>query len=252
MLKERKNSAVFRRSLIATALVAFALALPPTTSASAGIFEFLFGGGGGGRRSAPPPPPAPLPQVRPSGDPSGAIDGGYRRESGGPSVAHCVRLCDGRPFPVQSANGSAAQACASMCPAAQTKIFSGSSIDYAVAYDGKRYSALPTAFAYRKQIVANCTCNGKSAGGLVRIDVKSDPTLRPGDIVATDNGLVSFRGMRGDNAEFSPIQDRKLASVKVRPAPGVSAAALAAHAEAPPPRKAEEPAAKESRRRTQR
>jgi hypothetical protein len=213
------------------------------------MFEFLFGGGG--PRSAAPPPPAPLPAVRPSADPSNMNDS-YRSGESGPSVAYCVRLCDGHPFPVQSANGSAAQACASMCPATQTKVFTGGSVDSAVSHDGKRYSALPTAFVYRKQIVANCTCNGKSAGGLVRIDVKSDPTLRPGDIVATSDGLASFRGMRGNAAEFSPIQDRKLASVKVRPAPGVSAAALAAHAEAPPPRKAEEPAPKESRRRTQR
>jgi hypothetical protein len=167
-------------------------------------------------------------------------------------MAYCVRLCDGHPFPVQSANGSAAQACASMCPAAQTKLYNGSSIDYAVSPDGKRYSALPTAFAYRKQLVANCTCNGRFAGGLARIDVKSDPTLRPGDIVATDTGLASFRGMRSNIPEFSPVQDRKLAEIRVRPAPTSSAAALAAHAEAPPARAVEEPAPQESRRRNQR
>jgi hypothetical protein len=246
--KKRENTVVSGRALIAMATVALALALPASNASAAGIFEFLFGG----RRSMPTAPaPSPLPSVRPSGDPSGSMLEGGRRDSG-PSVAYCVRLCDGQPFPVQSANGSAAQACASMCPAAQTKVFNGSSIDYAVSSDGKRYSALPTAFAFRKQLVANCTCNGKSAGGLARIDVKSDPTLRPGDIVATDNGLMSFRGSKGNTAEFSPIQDRKLADIRVRPAPASNAAALAARAEAPPPRAAEEPAPKENRRRSHR
>lgn len=230
------------------ALVALALCLPVTSAPAAGLFDFFFGGGA--RRSMPlPPAPSPLPQVRPSGDPSGAYYGG--RQESGPSTAYCVRLCDGHPFPVQSMNGSAAATCASLCPAAQTKVFNGSSIDYAVSSDGKRYSALPTAFVYRKQLVANCTCNGKTPGGLARLDVKSDPTLRPGDIVATDKGLAAFRGMRGNTAEFSPIQDRKLAAIKVSPAPA-SAAALAARAEAPaPPRQGEEPA-KENRRRNQR
>ncbi len=72
-----------------------------------------------------------------------------------------------------------------MCPAAQTKVFAGGSIDHAVSNDGKRYSDLPNAFTYRKQLVNSCTCNGKTAGGLVRVDVKADPTLRAGDIVAT-------------------------------------------------------------------
>lgn len=246
MSKKRENTVIFERSLISAAVVVFALAMPMTASA-AGIFEFLFGGGS---RHSAPPPLAPL--MRAFADPSGGgVVEGDRRESG-PSVAYCVRLCDGHPFPVQSANSSATQACASICPAAQTKVFAGSSIDSAVAPDGKRYSTLPTAFVYRKQLVAGCSCNGKSAGGLVRIDAKSDPTLRPGDIVATNDGLASFRGTKGNTAEFSPIQDRKLANVRIRPAPAISAAAAQAHAEVPPPRNVDEPAPKESRRRAQR
>lgn len=247
MQEKRRNTAVVKRSLISMAIAVLALALPVTTASAAGIFDFLFGG----RRSMPmAPAPAPLPAVRPSGDPGGA-DFGERHERG-PSAAYCVRLCDGHPFPVKSVNGSAAQTCASMCPAAQTQVFNGSSIDYAVSPDGKRYSALPAAFVYRKRIVDNCTCNGKSAGGLAHMDVKSDPTLRPGDIVVTNDGLEAFRGSKGGTAEFTPIQDRKLANIRVRPAPLSNAAALAAHAEVPPPRAVEEPASEESRRRVQR
>lgn len=246
MQEKPRNTVASKQTLISTAVIALALAMPAGT-ASAGFFDMLFGGG----RSAPSVPAPLAPLMRAFADPSGGgvVEGG-RRESG-PSVAYCVRLCDGHPFPVQTTSSSPAQACASFCPAAQTKVFAGSSIDSAVATDGKRYSSLPTAFTYRKQLVADCTCNGKSAGGLVRIDAKSDPTLRPGDIVATDKGLMSYRGGNGKNAEFSRIQDRKLANVQIRPAPTASAAALAARAEAPP-RNVDEPASKESRRRAQR
>ncbi len=136
----------------------------------------------------------------------------------GPSAAYCVRLCDGRPFPVQAAGGSPAQACSSLCPASQTKIFAGSGVDNAVSSDGKRYADLPNAFAYRKKLVAGCTCNGQSAGGLVRMDVKTDPTLRSGDMVVTNNGLVIFKGMKNQTAEFTPVQDRKLMQVLISPA----------------------------------
>jgi hypothetical protein len=244
--ENRGNTAVFERSLIAMAVVALTLALPTTSASAAGIFEFLFGGGG---RSAPTIP-MPLPTVRPLGDPSAVLEGG--RESG-PSVSYCVRLCDGHPFPVQNASASPAQACASLCPAAQTKVFAGGSIDSAVSSDGKRYSALPTAFVYRKQVVANCTCNGKTAGGLARMDVRSDPTLRPGDIVATNEGLMSYRGSNGRSADFTPVQDRKLSAVRIRPAaPSASALAANARAEEPPARNVDEPGSKESRRRAQR
>jgi Protein of unknown function (DUF2865) len=233
------------RSLLATAVITLALAAPMAGASAASIFDFLFGGGS---RSAPTIP-IPLPSVRPLGDPSGnMLDGG--RENG-PPASYCVRLCDGHPFPVQNASSSSAQACASMCPAAQTKVFTGGSIDSAVSSDGKRYSALPTAFVYRKQLVANCTCNGKSAGGLARIDFKSDPTLRPGDIIATNQGLMSYRGGDGRSADFTPVQDRKLSAVQIRKTPvSASAAAANARAEAPPPRK-EEPSPKENRRRIQ-
>jgi len=241
--KKRAKLKILLRSLLAAAIAALALLLP-TASASAGFLDMLFGGI---RRAAPraQPPVAAMPYGDPSGDE-------YSRGERGPSMSYCVRLCDGHPFPVQSGNASSAQACASMCPAATTKVFAGGGIDYAVSSDGKRYSDLPNAFLYRKQTVANCTCNGRTAGGLVHpTDAKSDPTLRPGDIVATNQGLVSYRG-GSRHAEFTPVHDKQLAHVKIRPAP-VSSAALEANAraeEAPP--NIDEPAGKQSRRRAQR
>ncbi len=78
-------------------------------------------------------------------------------------------------------------------------------IDHAVASDGSRYADLDTAFLYRKQLVAGCTCNGRDRFGLAHIDVNTDPTLRPGDIVATKTGLVAVTGMKNKVADFAPI-----------------------------------------------
>src|SRR5260221_4382573 len=115
------------------------------------------------------------------------------RSEGG--VAYCVRLCDGRYFPIQRhSEVSSAQTCSSFCPASATRIYNGNGIDHAVAPDGKRYSELATAFAYREKLIPGCTCNGRDAFGLVYPAVADDPTLHPGDIVATNTGLMAYNG----------------------------------------------------------
>jgi hypothetical protein len=77
------------------------------------------------------------------------------------------------------------QLCSAFCPAAKTQVFNGSAIDQAAGPNGARYADLDNAFVYREKIVTGCTCNGRDAFGLAKIDAASDPTLRPGDIVAT-------------------------------------------------------------------
>jgi hypothetical protein len=138
-----------------------------------------------------------------------------------------VRTCDGRYFPVKATAGmSAAELCRSFCPTAQTKVFGGSKIDHAIAGDGQRYADLDNAFLYRERKVENCTCNGKDAFGLAKLGTESDPTLRPGDIVATNDGLVTYNG-NGKSAEFTPVDQaggssewrRRLMAIKVTPAP---------------------------------
>jgi len=105
-------------------------------------------------------------------------------------VSYCVRTCDGRYFPAPSGSAqSKAQACKDLCPASETKVFSGSSIDNASSKDGRPYSALPHAFLYRKELVAGCTCNGKNPVGLASIKPDEDKSLRNGDLVARATGL---------------------------------------------------------------
>jgi hypothetical protein len=92
-----------------------------------------------------------------------------------------------------------------MCPASKTKVYFGSDIDRAVARDGARYADLDNAFVYRQRLVPHCTCNGKDAFGLAKFDLTSDPTLRPGDIVATKSGFIAYSGKRGQSDAFTPV-----------------------------------------------
>lgn len=187
--------------------------LSGTPAGAQGFFDFLFGGHA--RRE--------MPQVRAYADPnSDRPDTGVRRSErpayGEASVsgqAYCVRLCDGRYFPISVRGSGGAEICKSFCPAATTKVFSGGDLRYASASDGKRYSDLPNAYVFREKLVADCTCDGKSPTGLVRLDAQDDPTLRPGDIVATGEGLRAYRGGKGNN-QYSAISSTPGLSAKLR------------------------------------
>jgi hypothetical protein len=186
------------------------------------LFQALFGGF---QRRAPEPLP---PQSSSFADPFGLF--GSQRSSGeaggfGHGTVYCVRTCDGRYFPLQRhAGASPAELCKSFCPAAKTMVFSGSKIDTAVAQNGTRYADLDNAFAYRDKVSNGCSCNGKDGLGLARVDPSGDPTLRPGDIVATDEGLAAYNG-KSRTAEFTPLSTsssewaRRLSEVKIEPAP---------------------------------
>ena len=87
-------------------------------------------------------------------------------------------------------------------------MFYGSSIDGAYAANGERYADSENAFVYRKALRADCTCNGHDPAGLAPVDLTLDSSLRPGDVVATTDGLVAYSGVRIGNeqtAEFTPV-----------------------------------------------
>ena len=136
--------------------------------------------------------------------------------SSGRPVAYCVRLCDGRYFPMQRhANATSIQLCHAFCPAAKTQVFSGTQIDQAIAANGARYAKLENAFVYRQKIVPNCTCNGKNEFGLAKIDVKSDPTLKPGDIVSTgDNQKAALLAAANRNVRQTVTANASLRTGK--------------------------------------
>lgn len=191
---------------------------------------------------------------------------------GGAGQAYCVRLCDGRYFPVSRATGtpgfSPAQTCAALCPAAQTKLFYGAGIEGAVAPDGERYANLENAFVYREQNVEGCTCNGRDRLGLARIEARSDPTLRPGDVIVTETGPAIFRGGRlpYQAGDFAPATDVRglpkatrdqLSAIRVGPGSGrvilpAEPRQLAPAAAPPQPRAATPPPARTTPRPTRR
>lgn len=181
----------------ATMIVIASLATPGQAQ---DFFSSLFGGFGRARGPVIQMPFGDgVPQIQP------------RRRYGG-GQAFCVRTCDGRHFPVAGDDSrSRATSCNSLCPSAETRIVYGSSIDNAATESGKPYSELPNAFRYRNELVADCTCNGKDAIGLAQVNIENDPTLRKGDIVAGEGGLVVANrnaDRRGASMEFSPASER--------------------------------------------
>jgi hypothetical protein len=207
-----------RLVLLTATVAAAAIALPGAPASAESLFGFLFG--------APPARSVPTSATAYS-DPYPLFGAPAERPAeppaAGPSVAYCVRLCDGRFFPIQRSSGAdPAQVCSSFCPAAKTKIFSGSGIDHASARDGSRYADLQNAFTFRERIVPGCSCNGKDSVGLVTTPAAEDPTLRVGDIVATNTGFVAYTGGRR-NAEFTPVTGEmraRLANTRIVPSTG--------------------------------
>jgi hypothetical protein len=187
-----------RISFLAVAGVVCSLA---SSAQAGGLFDSLFGGFGAQRPTYAYSDPSADLAKRERGGP------GIRTESSAPSYsgggkAFCVRLCDGRYYPITSgsSNSTPVQMCSAMCPAAKTKVFHGGEIESAADSTGMRYSKLDQAFAYRKSVVPGCSCNGKDAYGLVTVDVATDPTLRAGDMVATADGLKAVGRKSADAA----------------------------------------------------
>jgi hypothetical protein len=205
-------------------LVVVTVALPvltPTPGAAQDFFSFF----GFGRHERTP---SPRDEPRAYADPS-ELPPDIARRVAAPAAepasrsTYCVRLCDGRFFPLTgpatASPANAAKTCSALCPASKTAVYRGGKIDEAVAHNGDRYADLTNAFVYRTKLVDRCTCNGKDPLGLARLDIATDPTLRPGDVVATAEGLKVFSGGAGEHhrsANFTPIDNTRKVSAEVR------------------------------------
>ena len=204
-----------RMPVAAALLVAGAVGLPPHEASAEGLFDLFFGGLQKQQQHQTPPqanffadplgqqnqPPPPRPVA----------------SVGGPSF--CVRSCDGKYFPLTRGNASPVQMCQAFCPASPTKVFYGSHIDNATAISGERYADSENAFAYRKALRADCTCNGRDAAGLAPVDLTLDTSLRAGDVIATTGGLVAYSGIKvGNNQspEFTPVASYPGLTAEVR------------------------------------
>ena len=207
---------MIRRSVKLLAVGAVTVVCASAVAPAAHAEDFLSAlFGAFGSRPHAPAPTQPL-SFSNDGDSTPFPPQGYTHSESRPRYAggqaYCVRTCDGRYFPISATdNESKAASCNSFCPASETKVVYGSSIDSAATETGKPYSELPNAFRYRNELVAGCTCNGTNQSGLAPVKIENDPTLRKGDIVAGADGLMTVgrsADKRGSAINFSPVSQK--------------------------------------------
>jgi hypothetical protein len=144
-----------------------------------GIFESLFGGN--------------------LGSPSGPLSDTYR--------TLCVRTCDGFYFPISYSTVPGKFAddehlCRRLCPATEVVLYShrnpGEDVSRATDVNGRVYSNLPNAFAYRKQYDAACSCRAPGQSWAQALRQFDDQTLERGDIVVTEEQAKRLSQPRHD------------------------------------------------------
>jgi hypothetical protein len=180
--------------LPAAAVLLVAVGAGPAAAQNPGdFFAALFGGI---IRAVPVAPPTiTVTPSTPSTEP--------RRSTGG-GVAFCVRTCDGRYFPMSGvSSGQEEGRCAALCPAANTAVFRGGSIEHATDRAGASYADMPNAFLYRTKLTDACTCTGNGPLGLAAVPIEEDTSLQKGDIVMQADGPRIFAGAKG-GVPYSP------------------------------------------------
>jgi hypothetical protein len=198
----------------------------PISAQADGLLDAILGVFG-----APPPAASPIREVPPDvvSTPLRIVITPKQSSAFSSISGYCVRLCDGRYFPLPrlSSNATPPRLCSALCPAARTIVYWGAPIDQARTLNGSRYSDLATAFYFRKQVEPSCTCNGSDVFGTAAISIKADLTLRPGDIVVTEKGARVFIGsVAGQRAAddfttvenysgFSANQRRQVSAIQV-------------------------------------
>jgi Protein of unknown function (DUF2865) len=198
-----------RMMLVAAVVLVGPVALAPRMASAEGLFDFFFGGAQKQKQQQQAPPQASF-FADPFGLNAQPATPPRPVATGGSGPAFCVRSCDGRYFPLARASATPVQMCQAFCPASATKVLFGSTIDSAASSSGERYADMENAFAYRKAMRADCTCNGRDPAGLAPVDLTLDTSLRSGDVIATTSGLVAYSGARagtgtGQGAEFTPV-----------------------------------------------
>jgi len=214
----------WRRAILAAAALAAPLLAAPAPVSAEGLFDFFFGGMQQQQRPQREVPQQATSYADPFTGQQNAASPQYvpptrAAAAGGSGPAFCVRSCDGKYFPLMRGLTSPAQMCQAFCPASATKIYFGSSIDGAASQTGERYADSENAFAYRKALRADCTCNGREPVGLAPVDLALDSSLKAGDVIATSDGLVAYTGIRVGNdqaADFTPVASYPGLTAQVR------------------------------------
>lgn len=183
-----------RRLALAAVAITLAVPLPALAQGPGDFFAALFGG---------LVRPRPLPPL--FGGPAPGME-----RPAAPRVAYCVRLCDGRYFPLSSLK-DADETCSAFCPKAETRVYRGAGAIDTSEHEGEPYTALPNAFVFRARLDKSCTCTGDGPLGLAPIPIKQDETLRPGDVVMTGEGARVFQKGKPPytQASFVPAEEAR-------------------------------------------
>jgi hypothetical protein len=180
--------------------------------------------------------------------------------SGPPSGTYrtlCVRTCDGFYFPISYSTvpgkfGDDEAMCQRMCPATEAVLFShrnpGEDVARAVSASGKAYSELPTAFAYRKQFNAACSCRAPGQSWAEALRQGDDQTLERGDIVVTEERSKQMSQPRfdaqGKPVSLDPNPGRSVGPMPAPTGPAPRGAGATVNAAPLPPAGSKPPAAK--------
>jgi Protein of unknown function (DUF2865) len=197
-------------------------AAPPP--ASGGLFDSLFG-----NNSPPAAPDATTPQ-----------SGTFRTV--------CVRTCDGFYFPVSYATvpskfSEDERVCQRMCPGSEVALYSyrnpGEDMAHAVSTNGRRYSELPTAFKYRQEFNAACTCRGNGQNWSDAL--KQDDTIQRGDVVVNEENARALSQPKQEPPAKNAKQNTRAGKGEPKAPPKPAETAAPAPEPAPPATQTEAP-----------
>jgi hypothetical protein len=148
----------------------------------------------------------------------------------------CVRTCDGFFFPISysaipSKFAEDAQSCQRLCPAAEATLYThrstGEDVTQAVSADGRLYTQMANAFAYRKQFNPSCSCKGAGQTWGEALKQLDDQTIERGDVVVTEERAKQLSQPQVD-AQGKPIKPPpKSGTVPAQPVAATPASAAA-------------------------
>jgi hypothetical protein len=153
----------------------------------------------------------------------------------------CVRTCDGYYFPISFSTLPGQfprdqQTCQAMCPGAEVTLYThrnpGEETSQMVSLGGAPYTALPTAFRYREEFDAACTCHAPTLAGVPAADPLS---LASADRFASSAPVVPLPSLRPVAGEDPETTANRAGQLVPRPAAQAAEAEVAAAAEGTAP-----------------
>jgi hypothetical protein len=120
----------------------------------------------------------------------------------------CVRTCDGYYFPISFSTSPSRfaedeQTCQKLCPATEAVLYShrnpGEDVAQAVSSGGRVYKDLPSAFRYRREYTASCSCKQAGQTWAEALGQIKDSTIERGDIVVTEERAKALSLPRSEN-----------------------------------------------------